>query len=367
MASFQKRGKTWQYTISHIVNGKPKPIRKGGFRTKKEAQIAAAEVEAKLKKGILLELKEIAFAEYFKDWLYLYKKNLNRTTFRRYLNTLETIENYFGNKPIQHINKRLYQEFLSNYSETHAKSTTRKLNSHIRSCVMEAIDEGIIAKDFTRGAIISGKIESKKPEDKHLNYEESKILLKALYERLDEGLIYYLLLLALTSGMRFGEIVGLTRKDFDFKNNRIHVNKQWDYKNGSGFIPVKNEKSNRKIFMDEKTMAVFKKLFDSTPDNIHRLVFFNPYSKYKTFSNSYANKVLKNLLKELKLKQISVHGLRHTHASIALYKRNSIYYVSERLGHSDIETTHKYYAHVVEELRKQDEENLTNIFKNMFV
>lgn len=47
MASFQKRGKTWQYCVS----AKPKPIRKGGFATKKEAMIAAAEVEAKLSKG----------------------------------------------------------------------------------------------------------------------------------------------------------------------------------------------------------------------------------------------------------------------------------------------------------------------------
>lgn len=55
MASYQKRGKTWQYTIS----AKPKPIRKGGFRTKKEAQVAAAEVEAELRKGIVHQMELI--------------------------------------------------------------------------------------------------------------------------------------------------------------------------------------------------------------------------------------------------------------------------------------------------------------------
>ncbi|MCS3486088.1 MULTISPECIES: Arm DNA-binding domain-containing protein [Bacillus] len=48
MASIQKRGKTYQFTVSRTVNGKSKSIRKGGFRTKKEAQIAAAEIESKL-------------------------------------------------------------------------------------------------------------------------------------------------------------------------------------------------------------------------------------------------------------------------------------------------------------------------------
>ena len=49
MASFQKRGKTWQYTISRVIDGKSKPIRKGGFKTKKEAQVAAAVVESDLR------------------------------------------------------------------------------------------------------------------------------------------------------------------------------------------------------------------------------------------------------------------------------------------------------------------------------
>ncbi len=52
MASFTKRGKTWQYTVSRIVNGESKPIRKSGFKTKKEAQVAAAEIESKLNKGL---------------------------------------------------------------------------------------------------------------------------------------------------------------------------------------------------------------------------------------------------------------------------------------------------------------------------
>src|SRR5690606_14474757 len=55
MASFQNRGTkkkpSWQYTISRMVNGKPAPIRKGGFKTKAEAEAAAAEIEQQLRKG----------------------------------------------------------------------------------------------------------------------------------------------------------------------------------------------------------------------------------------------------------------------------------------------------------------------------
>lgn len=105
-------------------------------------------------------------------------------------------------------------------------------------------------------------------------------------------------------------------------------------------------------------MSVFNELFDTMPDNIHRLVFFSAQSKYKVISNVSANKALKVLCNKLNIKNISMHGLRHTKASVMLYRGISIYYVSEYLGHGDIETTMRDYAHIVKELRKEDERKM---------
>jgi integrase len=132
-----------------------------------------------------------------------------------------------------------------------------------------------------------------------------------------------------------------------------------------GFGPTKNEQSIRTIKMDPKTMAVFKDWFNRIPDNIFKLVFYSPSSKYKVLSNGAANKTLETLLKKLNIEPISVHGLRHTHASILLYKKVSIYYVSERLGHKDIETTQQHYAHIIKELRVQDEKSTVKIFDGL--
>ncbi|TCP32148.1 site-specific recombinase XerD [Scopulibacillus darangshiensis] len=370
MASYTNRGTkkkpSWQYTISH----KPKPIRKGGFKTKKEAEVAAAEIEAELRKGVVPQLKFEPFDDYFESWVKVYKSGIGDNTRARYNDTLQSIREYFGNKPIQEINKRSYQEFLNEYAKKHAKSTTRKLNTHIRACVRDAVDEGVIRVDFTRGAIISGDNKEKRPEEKHLNFGDSETLLKELYKRLEKGLSYYVLLLGLTSGMRYAEMMGLTRKDFNFDKNEINIDKTWGYtkKMHKGFGPTKNDQSVRKIKMDHKTMQAFKRLFELTPDNIHRLVFFSPSSKYNVISNTGSNKLLKNLLKELEIeRQISVHGLRHTHASVLLYQQVSLYYVSERLGHADIETTMNTYTHIVKELREQDEEKTADVFENMVV
>lgn len=133
----------------------------------------------------------------------------------------------------------------------------------------------------------------------------------------------------------------------------------------NGFGKTKNEQSKRTIKMDIQTMKVFRNFFKHTPENIHQLIFYNPYSKYKALDNSVVNSRLKKLLQNLNIETINIHGLRHTHASILLYKRISIYYISERLGHTNIDTTLKHYAHIVKELRKEDEDNTVALLQNM--
>lgn len=367
MASYTNRGTkkkpSWQYTISH----KPKPIRKGGFRSRDEAKAAAEEIEVGLRKGIVPYLTPEPFDDYFKTWVTVYKPGIGGNTLERYLNTFETIREHFPGTPIQQIGMRDYQEFLNEYGKSHAKSTSRKLNTHIRSCVHKAMEENIILIDFTKGAVVTGK-EEKRPWEKHLNFKDSKKLLKTIYKRLEWSLSYYLLLLGLTSGMRYAEMVGLTKKDFDFKNNNISINKTWGYtkKMHEGFGPTKNEQSVRTIKMGKKVMSAFEKLFDSMTDNIYQLVFFSPSAKYHVLSNSGMNRLLKKLLVEIKAeKTISVHGLRHTHASILLYKKATINSIAERLGHKDIQTTNKHYAHVIKELKTEDELLAATTFDQM--
>src|SRR5690625_4299032 len=185
MTSLQKRGKTWQYTVSRMVNGKSKPIRKGGFRTKREAQIAAAEVEAKLNKGVPIQLELVPINEYFEKWVELYKANVSKSTKTHYKNTLRIINEYFGSTPLQHIRRNDYQLFINQYGKGKSRETVKKINSHIRACVLDAMDDGIVSRDFTRNIELSGR-PPRKASEKHLSYNESEKLLTKLYKRIEK-------------------------------------------------------------------------------------------------------------------------------------------------------------------------------------
>ncbi len=362
MASYMKRGKTWQFTVNHYEDGKRKPVVKSGFKTKKEAQLAAQEVELQLKKGNQVILKEIPFSSYFDEWIELYKSNRHKTTYERYRNSLERVKDYFKDLPIQKISRTDYQKFLNAYGKGKSKETVRKLNTHIRSCVKDAIEDGYIANDFTRKAEFHATKAAKKSEDKHLSYEDSIKLYHGLFNKLGSGTTtFHLILLGLVTGARYGELVGLTTDSFDLEENTLSITHSWDYKGGSGFGPLKNEQSERTLSIDSKVMEQFVDLVEESRHHPHGLIFYRP-TLIKTVTNKGANDVLRTLLKNLQIDPITMHGLRHTHASVLLYKGANIHSVSKRLGHADIQTTLDHYAHVLKEMEERDEAIAVKIY-----
>ena len=178
-----------------------------------------------------------------------------------------------------------------------------------------------------------------------------------------------MLIIALNTGLRFGELLGLTIENIDIKNNVISIKQQWNYKEGGGFGPLKNEASERTICVDKTTMQLFKQQIlkvKNHPKNENQLVFYCEDSPIQVVTNDRLNDVLRKCLTTLKIKPIiTVHGLRHTHASISLYKGISVMYVSERLGHATLDITTSTYSHLIKELRNKDSKQTSQIFEQL--
>lgn len=168
------------------------------------------------------------------------------------------------------------------------------------------------------------------------------------------------------SGATFQELVGLTWKDLDFDNNIIDINKaRRDHQKQTGFTKTKNEQSVRKLTIDPAVMQEFKLICPDT--HLDSRIFKSTYNPSKSLTNNGANSALEKILRELGIKIITVHGLRHTHASVLLYNGANIHYISERLGHRDFQTTMNTYSHVIKELKERDDSVATGIYHNQNV
>ena len=199
--------------------------------------------------------------------------------------------------------------------------------------------------------IIKGKVPAEK-KIKYLNQFELHKLLTDLPLGNKPDWNWFILLVAKT-GMRFSEALALTPKDFDFAHQTLSISKTWNYKGDGGFMPTKNKSSVRKIQIDWQTVMQFAALLKNMPDDES---IFVPRldGAYKAVYNSTVNSMLERCCKKLGLPVISVHGLRHTHASLLLYAGVSIGSVARRLGHASMTTTQKTYLHIVQELENQD-------------
>ena len=149
--------------------------------------------------------------------------------------------------------------------------------------------------------------------------------------------------------MRFSEALALTPKDFYFPRQTLSVSKTWNYKGDGGFLPTKNQSSVRKIQMDWMTVIQFSRLVKKLPGD--EPIFVKCGSK---IYNSTVNDILERHCKKANVPVISVHGLRHTHASLLLFAGVSIASVARRLGHASMTTTQKTYLHIIQELESKD-------------
>lgn len=246
--------------------------------------------------------------------------------------------------------RKEYQLILNKYAKNHERSTTMDFHHLIKGCLLDAVDDGILKSDPTRRAIIKGKTPHAKKK-KFLSLFELQLLLKQL--NLGEKLNWdWFILLIAKTGLRYAEAVALTPEDFDFQKQTISINKTWDYKNKQGgFQPTKNESSVRTIPIDWQLNQQFASLIVGLPDD-------KPIFVKKRVYNSTVNKRLEKLCNQAGIPVISVHSLRHTHASLLLYSGVSIASVSKRLGHSSMVTTQETYLHVIKELENQDNDKI---------
>lgn len=287
------------------------------------------------------------FCEYYQQWVEVYKKGAIRdATMAKYLMTQKWVKRLAPELKLSELSRTAYQKLLNDYAKSHERQTTLDFHHQLKGAIMDAVDEGLIERDPTRKAIIKGKTPRVK-KIKYLNQFELHTLLAHLELKENINWDWFILLVAKT-GMRFSEALAITPADFDFARQTLSISKTWDYKGEGGFLPTKNPSSVRKIQIDWQIVVKFSELMKNLPED--RPIFVGDSKIY----NSTVNDVLTRHCKMCGISEISIHGLRHTHASLLLFAGVSIASVARRLGHASMTTTQKTYLHIIQELENKD-------------
>ena len=288
------------------------------------------------------------FHEYYTNWLTIYKVgSVREVTLKKYRLTEQWVKKLIPELQLCAFDRVAYQQLINDYAAEHERQTTMDFHHQLKGAIIDAVDDGLIPHDPTRKVIIKGKAPAAKKK-KYLSRYELQKFISVL--DLQSGInTDWLLLLIAKTGMRFSEAIALTPGDFDFAHQTVSVSKTWDYKDQKGFQPTKNKSSVRKVRLDWQTVIQFFTLIKDLPQD--KPIFVG---EDKRIFNSTVNDALRRRCASAGIPAITIHGLRHTHASLLLFEGVSVASVAQRLGHSSINTTQKTYLHIIKELENKD-------------
>lgn len=362
-----KKGKFWYYKAYLGIDpttGKQVATTKRGFKTKKEAQLALSRLQVDYEKnGLNKPAASQTFQEIFDLWKENYKLTVKESTYCKAISQYEvhTLP-VFGKKKIDEITVTDIQKFANDKVKT--KKKYRDFITDVSRIFEYAIQLGIINDNPTKRIIVP-KRKQEVIEERPKNYytkEELQIFLTCCKEQ-EPPKIYAFFQLLSASGCRQGELLGLEWRFVDFKEECIYINQTLARgENRRLYIEQpKTKHSKRTVSLDHETMQVLRMWkkeqaasylqLGINTNKTNQLVFPNVENSFLQLSKPRT--WMLRIMKNNDLRVITIHGFRHTHATLLLEAGVPAKTISERLGHTNIQITLDLYSHVTERMEKK--------------
>ena len=377
---YKKKGQNkdfWEYRIYYqdLITRKTKEKSKKGFESKKEAQLAAEEMEGMIREGF--EITPESLKTYLNVWLIEYKQGtVAKNTFEIHKRNVENhIIPYFKNILLKNVKPIMYQKFINELTEKkYSKRTIEIIHGTMYNALEKAMVLGKIKMNPCSGVTIKG--EHKISELKFIESEHISSFLKAAHEY---GYIYWIFFKVLIeTGLRKGEAAALQWTDIDLKEKRIIINKSLDFQEAS--------KDQSKIFGDVKTYHS-KRVITISQSLANDLLFHKKYQNQNKLAlqedyyydlnlilcrndgNYMPKSSLFNsftrILKKAELPPLPIHSTRHTHAVLQLEAGASMKYIQERLGHGSMQITADVYSHISKKIEHDTMDKFEEYMKNV--
>lgn len=343
---------------------KQKSIAKYGLKKKAERHLI--ELKAEIQNQKYMFSNDITVTDRCYRYINENKRDWSPYTIKNRLSWVKlNVAPFFKDTKMENLTIHQIQRYLNylyeNFTVESAKTRFGFFRSVVKECYrMKEIKENLC--DFVK----SPKKEASSIADV---YTREEIL--QLFKLLEDKHFELPILLIVLLGLRKGEAYGLTWDDIDFDNNTVKIEQISIYLDGSLiFKSPKTTDSKRLLSAPIELMNKLKKeklkqnelKLQGVLENKYNLVCLN--KELKPYKNDDLNRYYRKFCKENNFRQLRIHDLRHTNATLLLLSGTDMKTVSGRLGHTDIKITMNKYSHVLEEMDRKASENLSNILFN---
>jgi integrase len=343
VAWVEKVGKRWRGCFRDADGKKRSMV----HTTRTDARNWAHDREAEVRGGSYLDPRAgaLTFEQYVERWLRTYRRpglariDHVRRVLRLHLNPA------FGAIPLRNLTPRMIQEWVYALSDQgRAPGSVRGYAQTLSMVLNAAVDDDLLSKSPYRKIDLPALGGD---ERRFLTPEEADRLIAELPSRY-KGLV----ILALTTGARWGELTGLQRDRYNPLRGTITITRSLhEHHTLPGIFALdepKTPKSWRTLTLPRHAVAVLNSHLDTYGTGRWDLVFTGPRGAPLARSH-FRNRVFRPACVRAGITGLRFHDLRHTHASWLLADGIPVTAVSRRLGHANVSMTLDTYSHVMPE------------------
>lgn len=339
-------------------------VEKDNARTRKYAQQYLDNKIAKILNN--LESSEMMFTDLFDDWWNFYKQEIKKSSISSLKGNVKEIRSWFGiNVKVSNIDPKYVQSYLDNLDCSKSKKERHKTLLNLAFDYAVRLD--IIKDNPSRRARLPRQKKTledwKKVEEKYLEEDEIRPLLKELYRRPSTYRTALLSEFMSLNGCRIGEAISIRPENYDFDTKVLELHGTYDhsdgYKNGEKTTPKTNA-SYRETIMTKREIEIIKEiefmneLEKNTNERFQDMGYvFTTKNGIPTQINSFnlALKKANERLDEPINKNLTSHIFRHTLVSRLAENKVPLKAIMDRVGHADSKTTIQIYTHVTKKLK----------------
>lgn len=340
------------------------------FKNKADAKRLLKEFEANKTKGTLIKPNSETLEDWLTYWLTKIASNNNEeSTIYGYKNIINKhLISSLGKIQLQKLKPKMIQDYYSskmNDDENPLSSNSvRKHHVLLKTALSVATIQDLVLSNPMDKVIPPKYI---KPSRNYYNIETMKKLFKLVKDTRLECTVWILG----TTGIRRGELCGISWSKIDFENKVIYI-EDTRINVGSKIIEkdTKNDSSTRRISIDDELIMILKAEKEKQEENKKQLGKHYINSDYvivmengKPYRPNYLSELFTKFVNDNNLPPLTLHGLRHTVASVANSAGINLYNISKILGHSTTSTTSKIYTHLFDETQKESMNAITNLYK----